>query len=199
MDFLRIGISGYFDNPDRDIGICIFDDVKSGESRKNRDSWHTGINENTMKLKEKENILMHKKTFDVFYLGNIEKIAMGNSQKRDTEAQLIDRIEEAQIAGDIPITVGEKDQVFFTVSRHGIQVQNKRTKEILQRHPLHTIAEVVQYEDGFGGPNIALKIGQLQVNKEVFQCYVFQCNTEELANDVCQLVRRLFDAITDKS
>lgn len=160
---------------------------------------NTGINENTMKLKEKENILMHKKTFDVFYLGNIEKIAMGNSQKRDTEAQLIDRIEEAQIAGDIPITVGEKDQVFFTVSRHGIQVQNKRTKEILQRHPLHTIAEVVQYEDGFGGPNIALKIGQLQVNKEVFQCYVFQCHTEELANDVCQLVRRLFDAITDKS
>lgn len=54
-------------------------------------------NENTMKLKEKENILMHKKTFDVFYLGNIEKIAMGNSQKRDTEAQLIDRIEEAQV------------------------------------------------------------------------------------------------------
>lgn len=50
-----------------------------------------------MKLKEKENILMHKKTFDVFYLGNIEKIAMGNSQKRDTEAQLIDRIEEAQV------------------------------------------------------------------------------------------------------
>lgn len=33
-----------------------------------------------------------------------------------------------KIAGDIPITVGEKDQVFFTVSRHGIQVQNKRTK-----------------------------------------------------------------------
>ena len=40
---------------------------------------------------------MQKKTFDVFYLGNIEKIAIGNSQKRDTEAQLIDRVEEAQV------------------------------------------------------------------------------------------------------
>ena len=50
-----------------------------------------------MKLKEKENALMQKKTFDVFYLGNIEKIAIGNSQKRDTEAQLIDRVEEAQV------------------------------------------------------------------------------------------------------
>ncbi|XP_062622278.1 integrin beta-1-binding protein 1-like [Saccostrea cucullata] len=166
--------------------------------RKNLKS-STGINENTMKLKEKEHILMQKKTFDVYYLGNIEKIAIGNSQKRDTEAQLIDRVEEAQISGDIPITVGEKDQVFFTVSRHGIQVQNKRTQEVVQRHPLHTIAEVVQYEDGFGRPNIALKIGQLQVNKEVFQCFVFQCHSEELANDVCQLVRRIFDAITDKS
>lgn len=43
-----------------------------------------------MKFKEKENILMYKKIFDVFYLGNIEKIVMGNLQKRDIEVQLID-------------------------------------------------------------------------------------------------------------
>lgn len=46
----------------------------------------------------------------------------------------------------------------------------------MQRHPLHTISQLIHYTDGFGKPNIALKIGQ--VGKTVFNCYVFQCHTE---------------------
>lgn len=45
---LRIGISCYFGNPDRDIGICIYDDVKSGESRKNQDSWNVFSKKHTV-------------------------------------------------------------------------------------------------------------------------------------------------------
>ena len=46
----------------------------------------------------------------------------------------------------------------------------------MQRHPLHTITQVIQYSDGFNRQNIAVKIGQ--VGKSVYQCYVFQCHNE---------------------
>ena len=35
--------------------------------------------------------------FDVYFLGAIDEINMGNSRKRDTEAQLVDQVEEAQV------------------------------------------------------------------------------------------------------
>ena len=49
-------------------------------------------------------------------------------------------------------------------------------QEVLQRHPLHTLAQVIQYSDGHGTSNLVLKIGQ--VNKNIFSCYVFQCLSE---------------------
>ena len=55
-------------------------------------------------------------------------------------------------------------------------------QEVLQRHPLHTLAQVIQYSDGHGTGNIVLKIGQ--VNKTVFSCYVFQC-LSEVKSTVC--------------
>ena len=42
-------------------------------------------------------MLLQKTPFDVFFLGKIEEVNMGNSSKRDTEAQLVDRVEEAQV------------------------------------------------------------------------------------------------------
>ena len=47
---------------------------------------------------------------------------------------------------------------------------------MLQRHPLHTVAQVVCYADSFYKSNIAFKIGQ--VGRSVFDCYVFQCHQE---------------------
>ncbi len=49
-------------------------------------------------------------------------------------------------------------------------------QEVLQRHPLHTVAQIVYYIDSFMKHNVALKIGQ--VGRSVYDCYVFQCNTE---------------------
>ena len=49
-------------------------------------------------------------------------------------------------------------------------------QEVIQRHPLHTISQLIHYMDGFGKPNIALKTGQ--VGKALFHCYIFQCHTE---------------------
>ena len=59
-------------------------------------------------------------------------------------------------------------------------------QEVLQRHPLHTIAQLIQYSDGFNRQNIAVKIGQ--VGKNVYQCYLFQCN-----NEVSKIAKLLLD------
>lgn len=48
----------------------------------------------------------------------------------------------------------------------------------MQRHPLHTIAQALYYDDGFGKTNVAIKIGQVGRRAPIFQCYVFQCHSE---------------------
>lgn len=63
-------------------------------------------------------------------------------------------------------------------------------QEVLQRHPLHTIAQVVQYSDGGDTNNIAFKIGN--VNKSVFSAYVFQCSNEVSISKGCSPVYFIF-------
>ena len=48
--------------------------------------------------------------------------------------------------------------------------------QVLQRHSLHTLAQIVYYVDSFFKSNLALKIGQ--VGRTVYDCYVFQCDSE---------------------
>ncbi|KAH9499816.1 Integrin beta-1-binding protein 1 [Bulinus truncatus] len=121
---------------------------------------------------------------------------MTNSKKRDTESQLVDIVEESQIEGRLQIAASEDNKVVMFVSRHGIKVVDPSGQEVLQRHPLHTIAQLIQYSDGFQKQNIAVKIGQ--VGKHSCKCYIFQCHSEDQAQAICNCVRRIFDAITSK-
>nr|KAG5711703.1 hypothetical protein BaRGS_023467 [Batillaria attramentaria] len=101
------------------------------------------------------------------------------------------------IEGKLKLLITEDDKVDVNVSRYGVKVLDSSGQVVIERHPLHTISQLIHYTDGFGKPNIALKTGQ--VGKSVFHCYVFQCHTEDQAQAVCQCVRRIFDAITAKS
>ena len=47
--------------------------------------------ENELALRES------RETYDVYFLGIVPDINMGNSWSRDKEAQLVDRVEEAQV------------------------------------------------------------------------------------------------------
>ncbi|KAL8575236.1 hypothetical protein ACOMHN_042357 [Nucella lapillus] len=73
----------------------------------------------------------------------------------------------------------EEDKVTINVSRYGFKVLDTSGQEVIQRHPLHTISQLIHYTDGTGKPNIALRTGQ--VGKPVFHCYIFQCHTEDQA------------------
>ncbi|XP_059162848.1 integrin beta-1-binding protein 1-like [Physella acuta] len=169
-------------------------------SRESMDSQLSGSsNENLSSKDDKERgdkILHQRVHFQVYYLGVVDQINMTNSKKRDTEPQLVDIIEENQIEGRLNVLASEENKVVMFVSRHGIKVMDSSGQEVLQRHPLHTIAQLIQYNDGFNRPNIAVKIGQ--VGKHLYQCYIFQCHSEDQAQAICNCVRRIFDAITSK-
>ncbi|KAL3869516.1 hypothetical protein ACJMK2_042187 [Sinanodonta woodiana] len=126
----------------------------------------TSSTENLSSVKDGQDVidmrvLYQKVTFEVYFIGMVPNINMGNSQQRDTEAQLIDHIEEAQIDGKLPISVQEDSKVKLSVSQYGLQVLDIKGKEYLQRHPLHTVAQVVQYDDAMGKHNIAVKMARL--------------------------------------
>uniref|UniRef100_A0A0B6YBF0 PID domain-containing protein n=1 Tax=Arion vulgaris TaxID=1028688 RepID=A0A0B6YBF0_9EUPU len=148
--------------------------------------------------KEKFDKILHQRVhFQVYYLGVVSAINMTNSKKRDTEPLLVDILEENQIDGKLQVSATEENKVTLFVSRYGIKVMDVGGQEVLQRHPLHTIAQLIQYNDGFGHQNIAVKIGQ--VGKHVYQCFVFQCHSEDQAQAICNCVRRIFDVIAAKS
>ena len=44
------------------------------------------------------------------------------------------------------------------------------------RHPLHRIASIIFYEDGFGKNMLAFKIGAAE--EEIYDCYIYECESE---------------------
>ncbi|GAB1610683.1 integrin beta-1-binding protein 1-like isoform X1 [Argonauta hians] len=170
----------------------------SQQQNGSKESVMNSSNENLTALKDTkdsvEKILHQRVFFNVSFLGMVQEMNMGDSRKRDTEAQLIDQLEEAQIDGKLPVTAREEDTVKLNVSRHGIKVLDKKGQEVLQRHPLHTIAQIIQYNDDFQHHNVAVKVGQF--SKTVFHCFVFQCVSENQAQNICQCLQKLFDAVT---
>ncbi|XP_053394652.1 integrin beta-1-binding protein 1-like [Mercenaria mercenaria] len=161
------------------------------------DSYHPSGNEVAPLKDSKDGSERFKSMYEVYFVGIVPDIVMSHSITRDREAQLVDRIEESQIEGKLPISPQEDDKVKISVSIHGVKVLDMKAQEVLQRHPLHTVAQVVQFSDGGSVNNIAFKIGN--VNKSLFSAYVFECLSEEQAQMVCQNVRAMFDKITEKN
>lgn len=45
-------------------------------------------------------ILKQKVHFNLFYMGMVQNVNLTSAKKRDTEAQLIDQVEEAQVSAE---------------------------------------------------------------------------------------------------
>ncbi|KAI0209557.1 hypothetical protein LSAT2_005809 [Lamellibrachia satsuma] len=120
----------------------------------------------------------------------------GGDNIRDPDVQLIDKVEEAQLEGKVQLVPNPESRATVSVSKHGIKIVDKQN-HVLQRHPLHTLAQIVYYVDSFFKSNLALKIGQ--VGRSVYDCYVFQCDSEDQANCICQSLKDVYDIITQRN
>jgi len=141
---------------------------------------------------------------DVCFLGMVQDVNLGGSRnergfnlggsRNDKDVQLIDKVEEAQLEGKINLVASDELKVGLAITRHGVKVIRGPSKEVLQRHPLHTVAQVVHYLDSFNKHNLVLKIGT--VGRTVYHVYLFQCPNEDAAQEICQRLKQVYDTVT---
>ncbi|XP_014674566.1 PREDICTED: integrin beta-1-binding protein 1-like [Priapulus caudatus] len=138
--------------------------------------------------------------YSLRYLGAVEDVSLNTGQAipgRSLEAQLVDKLEDAQLEGKLPYLAPEDYQtVYVIVSKHGIKVMDSKKKQVMQRHPLHVIAQAIQYSDGLGRFNLVLKT--VQPGKKTFGCYVFQTSTEEQAIGVVKTLQQMYSQFTQR-
>uniref|UniRef100_A0A914VXS4 PID domain-containing protein n=1 Tax=Plectus sambesii TaxID=2011161 RepID=A0A914VXS4_9BILA len=139
---------------------------------------------------------------------NIENSILEPSENDDltairaSEVQLIDRIEAAQLEGKLPIVHDETAEgagpcpfVSLQLTKHGLKIVDIKSKEVLDRLPLHSLVQVVSFDDGLGNYNVAFKVSQSRGANNVFICYVFQARSENEADDICKRLRDVFQSV----
>ncbi|CAH1773691.1 unnamed protein product [Owenia fusiformis] len=132
--------------------------------------------------------------FQLHYLGMVQDLHSQPVGGQDTRVQIIDKIEEAQIENKIHIKPAEDDLVKMVISKHGVKVMKTTREEVLQRHPLHTVAQLIEYIDTSGRTNLALKIVR-QIESLKADCYVFQCHNVDQASRICRALQNVFEAV----
>ena len=78
------------------------------------------------------------------------------------------------------------------VSQNGIKLIQASDQIVLERMALHTIVEVVSYDDGFGNYNVVMLI---QSSRNTQQCFLLQSVIGEEADDLCKQIRQAFTLV----
>lgn len=75
------------------------------------------------------------------------------------------------------------------VSKNGIKLIQTNNQKVLERMALHTIIEVISYDDGFGNYNVVMLV---QPSRNTQQCCLLQSIIGEEADDLCKQIRHSF-------
>ena len=70
----------------------------------------------------------------------------------------------------------EKDQRVLQISKYGIKVTDTKKQRVHSRHALHFIANIIYYEDTYGKPMLAVKVGRPDAN--TFDLHIYECSDE---------------------
>ncbi|XP_067946629.1 uncharacterized protein [Watersipora subatra] len=136
--------------------------------------------------------------FSAHYLGVVSRFMMQttSSDRKSPESQLIAKIEEEQLDGKLRLKPLASDAVTLRLDRHGFKITKQDGEDIILRVPLHTLAQLVMYDDGFSKSNLAVKV---IVGKDLFSCHVFQCVSDDVAMGICDALQRVFRVIMSES
>jgi hypothetical protein len=125
------------------------------------------------------------------------KEIQGRLAPQDGRTDLLEIIDIAQRQGRLPWTTAAEDERCVVISRYGMKVTDVQKQQVHMRHPLHHIAGIIFYEDGFGRNMLAFKIGEPR--NEKYDVYIYECESERHAKDVCLTLAQAFDAVYQKS
>eukprot|EP00118_Oscarella_pearsei_P025777 m.308756 g.308756 ORF g.308756 m.308756 type:complete len:232 (+) comp44686_c0_seq1:46-741(+) len=130
------------------------------------------------------------------FLGMLKNV-QGRLPPQEGRTDLLQVIDLAQRQGKLPWTSSDEDERIVSISRYGMKVMDCFSKQVHMRHPLHRIASIIFYEDGFGKDMLAFKIGGC--DEEAYDCYIYECESEKHAKDICLTLAQAFDSVYQKS
>lgn len=108
------------------------------------------------------------------------KEIQGRLAPQDGRTDLLEIIDIAQRQGRLPWTTAAEDERCVVISRYGMKVTDVQKQQVHMRHPLHHIAGIIFYEDGFGRNMLAFKIGEPR--NEKYDVYIYECESEVSQN-----------------
>lgn len=130
--------------------------------------------------------------FKVKYLGSIERLPFDMCKKLLEPPDLINYLDTAQQEGRLPY-VAPDEELFLTVSKHGIRVASSDQCEVLQRHPLYLVVRMLCYEDGLVAGRNLLALKTTDPEQQECSIWVYQCGSAEQAQAICKALSAAFD------
>ncbi|XP_065833683.1 integrin beta-1-binding protein 1-like [Oscarella lobularis] len=130
------------------------------------------------------------------FLGMLKSV-QGRLPPQEGRTDLLETIDLAQRQGKLPWMSSDEDERVVSISRYGMKVMDCFSKQVHMRHPLHRIASIIFYEDGFGKNMLAFKIGAAE--EEIYDCYIYECESEKHAKDICLTLAQAFDAVYQRN
>ncbi|XP_020943530.1 integrin beta-1-binding protein 1 isoform X1 [Sus scrofa] len=132
--------------------------------------------------------------FRIKYVGAIEKLKLSEGKSLEGPLDLINYIDVAQQDGKLPF-VPLEEEFIMGVSKYGIKVSTSDQYDVLHRHALYLIIQMVCYDDGLGAGKSLLALKTTDASHEEYSLWVYQCSSLEQAQAICKVLATAFDSV----
>uniref|UniRef100_F7E4S7 Integrin beta-1-binding protein 1 n=1 Tax=Xenopus tropicalis TaxID=8364 RepID=F7E4S7_XENTR len=114
--------------------------------------------------------------FRVRYVGSIERLKSEDSNSLQGPLDLINYIDVAQQDGKLPF-VPPEEEFIMAVSKYGIKVATSDQYDVLHRHALYLIVNMVCYDDGLVAGKSLLALKTKDPSQEQCSLWIYQCSS----------------------
>ncbi|KAE8605028.1 hypothetical protein XENTR_v10014943 [Xenopus tropicalis] len=132
--------------------------------------------------------------FRVRYVGSIERLKSEDSNSLQGPLDLINYIDVAQQDGKLPF-VPPEEEFIMAVSKYGIKVATSDQYDVLHRHALYLIVNMVCYDDGLVAGKSLLALKTKDPSQEQCSLWIYQCSSLDQAQSICKVLSTAFDSV----
>ncbi|KAG8445619.1 hypothetical protein GDO86_010411 [Hymenochirus boettgeri] len=132
--------------------------------------------------------------FRVKYVGSIEKLKSEESDSLQGPLDLINYIDVAQQDGKLPF-VPPDEEFIMVISKYGMKVATSDQYDVLHRHSLYLIMNMVCYDDGLVAGKSLLTLKTKDPNEDRCSLWIYQCSNMDQAQSICKVLSTAFDSV----
>ncbi|XP_076804934.1 uncharacterized protein LOC143448890 isoform X1 [Clavelina lepadiformis] len=108
-------------------------------------------------------------------------------------ASLLSLIDEKRRIGQLPWQMTWKHDAIISIFKHNIKILHRDEEQLIHRIPTHHVASAGYVKDD-NQTYLFLKFAS-EVNEEMSNLALFSCETKEIAEEICCLIRQLFQLV----